>query len=185
MALRAMEIDHNRLYTSEEFQNLPEADQSYELIDGKLVRKAVPKYDHNRVVLNLIKAYILFDPTEAIGEVIQETSFRLSGDTAPTPDLSFYSFARKPKPGTPMAATPDLAVEVQSPGQSMPMLEAKLARYIAGGVKLGWLVLLPKKVVQIYRPSQAQPQVLGLDDQLEGEEVIPGFSIPVAQIFGK
>ena len=185
MALRATKeiLDHERRYTVEEFATMPESEGRFELIDGKLVEKPVAKYDHNRIVRLTMRAYDQFDPNEEKGEIVQNTSFRLSGDTAPEPDISFYTFARRLKRGTPMATTPDLAIEVQSLDQSLPSLRKKIGGYMRGGVKLSWLIIPSKKLVEIYRPGQAHPDILGIDDTLDGEDIIPGFRLPIADLF--
>jgi Uma2 family endonuclease len=77
---------------------------------------------------------------------------------------------------------PDLAVEVISPTNRAPEVLEKIHEYFAAGVRLVWLVYCEPRQVYVYR-SPVSIQVLTPQDTLDGEDVIPGFSLTVAKLF--
>jgi Uma2 family endonuclease len=76
---------------------------------------------------------------------------------------------------------PDLAVEVQSPGQSDAIMAGKAAYYLAHGSRIVWLTFTAKRRVEVHRPGQVE--TFGLEDSLDGGDVLPGFKRPVRDIF--
>ena len=81
-----------------------------------------------------------------------------------------------------MPHLPDLAVEIKSPDDTVKEMREKAAYYLAHGVRLVWLVYPHKRLVEVYRPD-ADVEILAVGDVLTGGEVLPGFSIPVADVF--
>lgn len=77
---------------------------------------------------------------------------------------------------------PDLAVEVVSPSNREPEILDKVALYLAGGTRLVWLIRPDQRTVTVFRPDQPE-RVLTLDDDLEGEDVLPGFRVSLTSIF--
>ena len=77
---------------------------------------------------------------------------------------------------------PDVAVEVISPNDRVYDLEEKLEDYRAAGIPLIWLLYPPTRRVRVLRP-EGPPTELGPDDELTGEEVLPGFRCRVADLF--
>lgn len=75
---------------------------------------------------------------------------------------------------------PDLAVEVKSPDDSLRALRDKARYYLANGCRLVWLVLPDKQIIEVYT---ADKQPLTEADTLTGGEVLPGFALPVRQVF--
>ena len=82
----------------------------------------------------------------------------------------------------PMA--PDLAVEVLSPSDRMADALAKVAMYLQAGTQLVWLVNPTTRKVMVFR-SEMDLVTLGESDTLDGGDVLPGFSVPVAEIFAE
>jgi Uma2 family endonuclease len=76
---------------------------------------------------------------------------------------------------------PDLAVEVQSPGQTDKLMADKAAYYLANGTRMVWLVYPGKQLVEVL--TQADRQLLPIDDTLTGEPLLPGFTLPVRELF--
>jgi Uma2 family endonuclease len=114
-----------------------------------------------------------------------EAGFLLFGDrqTVRSPDAAFIvrdRMATEEEGFVPMA--PDLAVEVLSPSDRMADALAKVAMYIAAGVRSVWLVDPATQTVTIFSPD-APPNKLRGDDILDGGDVLPGFSVPVAELF--
>jgi Uma2 family endonuclease len=172
------------LMTAEELQRLPGDEWRYELVDGRLVRMAPTGGRHGRIVMALLAAVHGFVESEALGEVFPpETGFRISlegePDTVLAPDLAFVRRGREHEAGIegyPRLA-PDLVVEVASPSQGHAEMGAKARRWLDAGVRLAWIVLPEARQVQIWRHSEP-PQVLTPNDDLLGEDVLPGFVLP-------
>jgi len=86
-------------------------------------------------------------------------------------------------PDEPYPFAPHLAVEVASPKQYRPGMKAKAERYLAGGTSLVWVVWPGRRQVDVWRPDDIQPTILGSDDTFDGETVALGFTIAVADLF--
>lgn len=101
------------------------------------------------------------------------------------PDVSFVSQERgiehvgssKPFPGA-----PDLAVEVLSRSNRPGEIHAKVADYLAAGCSLVWVVDPERRSVAVHR-SLLFPTLLAEADVLDGGETVPGFSVPVGDLF--
>jgi len=114
-----------------------------------------------------------------------ETGFILFSDrqTVRSPDAAVVLRARlveRPNSFIPLA--PDLAVEVLSPSDRMADAMSKITMYLQAGVRLVWLVDPATLTVIVFR-QDAAPKTLEATDTLDGGDVLPGFSVPVAEIF--
>lgn len=111
--------------------------------------------------------------------------YRVGGERY-APDVAFISYARAPelqRDGY-HPDPPELAVEVisdEGSKQEQTNLRLKLQNYMASGVVV-WVVRPSAQTVEVYRPGQ-QAEVVGQDGVLRAEESLPGFELPVAQIF--
>lgn len=72
--------------------------------------------------------------------------------------------------------SPDFVVEIRSESDRLPTLQAKMADWIDGGVRLAWLLDPIAQQAWVYRPGQPQPQHYpDFNTPLSGEDVLPGF----------
>ncbi len=76
---------------------------------------------------------------------------------------------------------PDFAVKIKSPDDSLKIMRAKARYYLSHGTRLVWLVNPEKRLVEVYMPEDEL--ILNETDTLSGEPVLPGFSLPVQNIF--
>jgi len=76
---------------------------------------------------------------------------------------------------------PDLAIEILSPGNTAKEIATKIVNYMAAGTVL-WLVDLETETIDVWIPGQfmKRPQI---GDILDGGDVLPGFTLPVAELF--
>ena len=81
---------------------------------------------------------------------------------------------------TPMA--PDLVVEVISPLESSDDIQDKVVAYLAAGTRMLWVVYPRTRTVTVYRSLQ-NARILTAQENLSGEEVVPGFECRVSEIF--
>jgi len=77
---------------------------------------------------------------------------------------------------------PDLAVEVVSPDDTADAIEDKVIEYLDAGTQLVWVVHPRTRTVTVYR-SLKNVRVLTRDEMLDGDDVLPGFTVPVKELF--
>jgi Uma2 family endonuclease len=103
------------------------------------------------------------------------------------PDVAFVSTARWPLdralPETgDWEVVPDLAVEVISPNDVFKDVLAKVREYFHYGVQVVWAVAPEERQVYVY-DSPTHVRILTGQDELTGGEVVPGFRLPLGQLF--
>jgi Uma2 family endonuclease len=115
-----------------------------------------------------------------------QTTFRFIGDK-PTrlPDLSFVSRARLPQRIDQNADfSPDLIVEVLSKGDDVSEIDKKILQYQRSGVRLIWVIHPVIQAIDVYRLQDGlKLQRLLIDDELDGEDVVPGFRLKISRLF--
>jgi Uma2 family endonuclease len=111
---------------------------------------------------------------------------QLFADIARAPDFAFYRHDQFPDGQMPEGQVPwmypDLAVEILSPSNSKREMAKKRREYFAAGTRLVWEVDLAARTVVVYREPNAGVK-LKSTDTLDGEEVLPGFKLPIAKWF--
>jgi Uma2 family endonuclease len=122
-----------------------------------------------------------------LGFILPELRCSFHGESL-VPDLCFIARGRIQKDERGRYAenvflAPDLAIEILSPGQTVKHLTAKLTRCVAHGVRLAWLIQPRRHRVFVFRPGEPV-QELGIGGVLDGFDVLPGFSLPLAEVFG-
>lgn len=189
---RAAQTEHS--YTVAEFEQLPQFSGGWELIDGQLERKLVPGGEHALICANVRDDFRDYNRSQpkSLGFMLQETSVKLGPHTSPIPDLSFWKAQRGVKVIKGAMPLPDLAVEVHSPsdlksGTTLKAAMVKVENLLDAGVPIVWVVYPNRQEVEIYhaaRGFQAGPvQVIGIGGELDGEDVIPGYRLPVSKLF--
>lgn len=178
-----------RTYTVEEFEALPEFDDNYELLDGKLIEKPMPGDDHGRIIEDLSN-YLVEYGIRKLGRKWSQTSFDLGEGWVPMPDLAFVIAGRVPPTSDgAVKAIPDLVVEVWSPHdldsqKRNEEARAKIKRYQEAGVRIIWAINPRNRTVLVYHPN-GLVATLSEQDELDGEDVIPGFRLKVANLLDK
>lgn len=171
----------------EQFIALPEnRDRRFELIYGEIIEK-MPTQLHALIAALIIGHLFNYLTKHPIGWPLVEARYQLPDDdeNSVVPDVSFTrDRSREIIDQGPIPYMPDLAVEIQSPDDTLKGLREKAAYYIANGTRLVWLVYPHKKLVEVYRPDD-QIDILTEQDTLEGFDVLPGFTLPVRDIFPK
>lgn len=177
-----------QLYSDDEFEaflKLPEnSDRLFELIDGEIVEKMTTEL--HGVIAALIATFInMFLFEHPIGRVAVEASHRpaKANRNNRLPDVSFVT---NEHPITTRGAAPfipDLCVEIQSPHDSAKHLADKAQFYLANGAKMVWLVYPSKHLVETLTLDARE--LLGIEDTIDGGDVLPGFKLAVKQIFPK
>jgi Uma2 family endonuclease len=178
-----------KLWTVEEFARRPQPPDGSreELVRGVIVTMAPPAFRHGKIQVRVGSILDQFVRTRGLGQVVGETGVitERDPDSVRGPDAAYWSKERLPLDAEPEVypdVAADLCVEVRSPDESRKQIEEKVREYLACGVRLVWYVDPSKQTVTVYRPGQAE-QVLTATDTLSGEDVLPGFTCPVADLF--
>jgi Uma2 family endonuclease len=98
------------------------------------------------------------------------------------PDVSFVAGDRARSTSGYYYQAPDLAVEIVSPSQDRPEMLAKTSEYLRFGSKQVWLVFPAEKQVEVHFPDSA-PEIYRVGDTVPGGDLLPGFSLQVAEVF--
>ncbi|MBL8162436.1 MAG: Uma2 family endonuclease [Anaerolineae bacterium] len=181
-----MIIEQPRLVTLDEFEQLltqPEQQERLlELIHGEIVEKR-PTEEHGEIQLIIGGALRTFVITRKLGRVSVETRHRMPGDTQNSrlPDISYIAGNRPRVTEGSVPQMPDLAVEIKSPDDSLKGLREKAQYYMANGTRMVWLVDPAKRLAIMLTPDDEQ--ILLENEALDGGDVLPGFSLPLREVF--
>jgi Uma2 family endonuclease len=169
---------------------LPDDEYAYEVVDGVLVRMAGSGEEATNLALHLGARLFDYARSHRLGLVTgADGVYKFPGaETGLVPDVGFYLAARRAHildKTKPIPFAPDLAVEVVSPDQSAPAMAAKARRYLRAGTRLVWVVWPRSQHIDVWHPGilTGPARLLGVNDQLDGEEVVPGFAYSVAELF--
>ena len=124
-----------------------------------------------------------------LGLVAVEAGFVVSHDpdtVLRSPDVAFVRGERIPSGGVRafFDGAPDLAVEVVSPTDRASEVIAKARDWLRSGCTAVWVVDPETRTVTAY--STRRPTLfLSADDTLACEELLPGFRLPVSELFDR
>jgi Uma2 family endonuclease len=164
-------------------------DRLCELVDGTLVEKTVGAYE-SYLAVYLAELLNAFVRKNSLGFTLGEAGMmRLAPGLVRIPDISFVSWDRVPGRRVPREPipdlAPDLAVEVISRFNTRQEMDRKLLDYFTAGVRLVWYVYhTPRREVCVYT-SPTQSTIVREDETLDGGDVLPGFQLPLAQLFAE
>ena len=175
---------------------MPDDGSRYEVVEGVLVRMAGSGDIATTIAVALAAILFTFVRPRRLGRITGADGVYkfLGAETGLLPDVGFYGAALFPRVvdrRKPVPFAPELAVEVASPAQDAREMAAKAWRYLRGGTRLVWVVWPENHSVDVWRPGDLRPRyhdmrpstTWGVGDLLDGEDVVPGFSHPIADIF--
>jgi Uma2 family endonuclease len=168
------------LMTAEELLRAPIPDKRTELVKGVLVVREPAGHRHGRVAGELFRVISNHVHEHALGAAYAaETGFTLARhpDTVRAPDVAFVKRARIPNPEPTGFAefAPDLVVEVLSPADRPGETLSKVAEWLDAGTPLVWVIDPERRLARFYRHDGTET-ILGEDGQLDGEDILPGFT---------
>ena len=172
--------------TADEYARLPEGEGRDELCAGFIVSEPQPLPRHARIQLELASRLHAHVRAHDLGVVLTGAGFLLATnpDTVRGPDVSFVRrdrYDRNEEATGFFRGAPDLAVEILSPSNTRGEIHAKVADLLAAGTKLVWIVDAKRRTATVYR-TLLSPRMLAEDSFLDGEDVVPGFSVTLAEI---
>jgi len=178
------------LLTAEEFAAFPSEGLRLELIRGE-IRAMPPAFaDHGDTVGALHVILGAYIRAQRLGKIYgAETGFLLARnpDTVRAPDIAFIQTVRlTPEASAPNwnPVVPDLVVEVVSSRDREREIAEKVRMWLDAGVRMVWVVYRVRRAIEVFRPGQSAT-VLSEQDALDGMDVVPGFSTPIAEIFAE
>jgi Uma2 family endonuclease len=160
-----------------------------ELIDGVLVEKAIG-FTEAILTTYLIVLLDAFVRPRNLGLVTTpDGTIRLWPGRVRIPDVAFFSWdrmegRRRPEQPIPTLA-PDLAVELLSRSNTPQEMLLKRQDYFRVGVRLVWEVDPEKRTVAVYTAPEAPAATLTEADTLDGGAVLPGFALPLRDLFAE
>ncbi len=177
--------------TLDEEEAPPAGDVLYEVVDGQIVEVPGMGADESAIGTFLCIRMGSFALDHGIGLVYSEALFTLDPvrKLRRRPDLAFVSAEKWPiGPRGPRRAAfpfaPDLAIEVISEGNSAEDVLAKVREYLVAGARLVWAIFPVAEQVYVYS-SPTSVRVLTRADSLDGGDVVPGFALALAELFGE
>jgi Uma2 family endonuclease len=173
--------------TAEHMYSITDPFYRFELDEGRLRVMEPPGFGHGDVALTLGALLRTHVRRRRLGKVVTESGFvlRRSPDTVYGPDVAFVRAHRLPPAGAAhryFEGPPDLAVEVRSPNDRPGEIAEKVDRYLAAGTALVWVVDPRARTVTVHAPETTSRD-LHATDVLDGGDVIPGFTVPLAELF--
>jgi Uma2 family endonuclease len=179
-----------KLMTADELADLPDDGMRHELIRGELRTMPPTGLEHADHESEFDTSLRLYVKAHKLGRVFAgEPGFVLETDpdTVRAPDVAFMSHEHVAETGVPRGyfrGVPDLAVEIISPNDRCTEVNQKVAEWLEHGTRLVFVVDPRRKTVAVHRPGQPI-RVLGIDDVLDGEDVVPGWRLPVRDLFDR
>ncbi len=175
------------LMTIEQYDALAEKEGvKYELTEGELITVlASPSLFHNRVRDRLGRKLADFVEVRGLGEVVWETTFKLSEATVRIPDIAFIRPERLAglDPHKRVEGAPDLAVEIASPSDKPDDLALKAQQYLAAGAQAVWILYAEARLAYLYKPG-GRIEVRHDRQALDDPELLPGFSAALSMVLG-
>jgi Uma2 family endonuclease len=165
-------------------------DMLYEVVDGQIVEKIVGTRQVG-VAFRLAYRLEAYAEPKRVGQATTEMIFLLdrARNLQRRPDAAFISNARWPADQdfpteTPWDMVPDLAIEVVSPTNTADAVNDKRLEYFTAGVRQVWVVYTKSREIHVYS-SAKQVRIFQLGDELDGGDLLPGFRLPLTEIFKK
>jgi len=175
------------VYTPEDLLSMPDG-KHFELVDGEL--RGIEMGAESAWIAGELSAFLWHKTSRPrIGWVFGATTGYQCFPDAPgkvrKPDASFIKLGRLPDEKIPkghIRIAPELAVEVVSPHDLYSEVTVKVDEYLAAGVPLVWVIDPETRSVSVSR-QDGSTEVLRDHETLSGEDLIPGFSCSVADLF--
>ncbi len=161
-------------------ESVGDRDVRYELVEGELVELVPEMLLHNLVRDSVLVALLEYAERKNAGTVVGMQHFHLFGNTVRRPDVSFVRAGRELPLNQLPEGAPDLAVEVVSPTNTRREINQRISDYFAAGCQRVWVVYPEDREVYVHGLAGLSCRREG--DLLEDSELLPGFSVRVADL---
>ncbi len=172
--------------TAEDLLHFREPGKTAELVRGVLIVREPPGTGHGACSARLTLRVGAFVEQRELGEVFaQDTGFKIERDpdTVRAPDVAFVPrerLAQIPEAGYAELA-PDWVAEILSPSDRPGEVLEKVGQWLGAGVRVVWVLDQVRRDARVYR-ADGTISTVGPDDELDGEDVLPGFRCPLRDI---
>jgi Uma2 family endonuclease len=166
---------------------LPSGPVDFELHQGRLILMSPPGWRHSNLQSRISHALQTQGEEKGHGKAGSEGGVILSRnpDTVVGPDALFVAKRSLPIRESPegyLETIPELIVEIRSKNDTLAEFSRKVANYMQAGVQMAWMVDPQSKTVIEHRPGAA-PRTLTVADTLHCDDIIPGFKLPLSDLF--
>jgi len=174
-------------FSLQEFLTLPEIDDRYELVEGRLQPKMSPKYKHASLQGRLYRVIDDWCEQQQCGRVCPEWGVvlqRRGEDWVPVPDLTYVSYERLPatwEEDELCPVVPELVIEIISPGQTLAELTEKATDYLQATVDRVWVVDTKAQLITIFERDNL-PRRVKVNGSIS-DSLLPGLELPVSRLF--
>jgi Uma2 family endonuclease len=182
----------SKILTADDVLDLPDPEGGigWELVDGQLVPVMPASLSHGKLIAEVCRRLgnhvhehglpgeVASDPGVVLG--LRRDPERMRG-----PDV-IYIERRKLEGQDPerlLRVIPDLAVEIDLTSAKKPGGQQRILDYLEAGVRLVWAIDVHSRTAMVYRPD-GSARLIRAHEALEGEDVVPGFELPLAELFG-
>ncbi|NUM48314.1 MAG: Uma2 family endonuclease [Anaerolineales bacterium] len=187
MKSRKTKSQKQKLITAEAFAEMAEIGRA-ELINGRIIEMPPPQNRHGRCESKFTIRIGNFVEKNRLGIVMSGENgiyIRRNPDTVRAADVTFISYTQWEKQIDKdgyLEIAPELIVEVLSPSDSWTKVMTKLRDYFSIGVRLVWVADTETHIVHVFR-SPTDVREFKEGEELPGDEVLPGFSVAVGELF--
>jgi Uma2 family endonuclease len=176
----------DRLMTADDLLKLPKLDKRYELVRGRLVAGEWSGSRAAVVAMNLAVSAHSFAEAHSLGQCLGANAgmhLFTNPDTVRAPDFAFIKAERLPArlPDGYWPGAPDVAAEVLDPDDRFAFIMDKVQDYLSAGTRLLWVIDPGERQAWAFRPD-GQPTTINENGVLDGEDVLPGFSLPLRDV---
>jgi Uma2 family endonuclease len=174
--------------TAEEFFLMPgDPNGHQELVRGEVVRMCRPGFRHGLIQTRIARMLDEYVTAHRLGRVTVDSGLitERGPDSVRGPDIAYWSFERLPADQEPVGypdVAADLCVEILSPNDRPGETKRKVREYFARGVRIVWVIDPEDRAVRVHR-SPDEGRLLYESATLVGEDVLPGFTCLVADLF--
>lgn len=180
-------LEKPAVHTAEDLERLSAQGFPYELIRGELRERMLAGGLHGSATSRLSYYAGSVIMGGDLGTTFAAGTGFLVGrtpDTVLAPDFAFVAKDRLPDPlpESYVPVVPDIVLETRSPSSSKKYASTKVRLWLKFGVRVVWKMNPRMRLLTIYRADQT-PCSLGENDTLDGGDVLPGLSVPIARLF--
>lgn len=171
--------------TADELLAMPDdGAHRYELVRGELITVSPSGARHAKIAARIHIHLGTYVDRHKLGETyIADGGFHIARDpdSVFAPDVGFVQSQRVVDVKEFFPGAPDLAVEVISPSDRYTEVDAKVVDYLSAGTLMVIVVDPEKQTARIETPKESRR--LTIDDALSGGDVVPGWSLPLRELF--
>ncbi len=173
------------IITDEDLMRLPKDGRKWELVNGRL-QEVPTSAKHDQIVIWLGRLIGPYADDFGILTASQ-AGFRMVNRNLRCPDFGFTRYNRFPNGEVPdgfVEFAPDLAVEIISPSEEPADMARKVEEYFASGAQQVWHMFPETQTITVFR-SPLDAMTYQPDDEIDVDDLLPGFRSHVAELFGK